>query len=66
MNVLSTNMKTGSELELRPGKGMTREEELLDCMRMCWNMIKSLSEELEWSRRLHEMGIYEPWEAGDE
>lgn len=35
MNVLSTNMKTGSELELRPGKGMTREEELLDCMRMC-------------------------------
>lgn len=66
MNVLSTNMKTGSELVLKPGKGMTREEELLDCMRMCWNMIKSLSEELEWARRLHDMGIYEPWEERDE
>lgn len=66
MNVSSTNMQTGTELVLKPGKGMTREEELLDCMRMCWNMIKSLSKELEWSRRLHETGIYEPWEAGDE
>ena len=45
---------------------MTREEELLDCMRMCWSMIKSMSEELEWVRRLHEMGIYEPWEEQDE
>lgn len=66
MNVVSTNLQTWTELILRPGKGMTQEEEILDCMRMCWNMIKSLDEELKGVRKLHEMGIYEPWEEQDE
>ena len=66
MNVLSTNMQTGTELVLRPGKGMTQEEELLDCMHMCWDMLKDLNKQFEGVRRMKELGIYMPWEEGDE
>ena len=66
MNVLSTNMQTGTELVLRPGKGMTQEEELLDCMRMCCDMLQDLNKQLEGVRRMKELGIYMPWEEGDE
>jgi hypothetical protein len=65
MNVSSTNMQTGTELVLRPGKGMTQEEELLDCMRMCVDMLKDLNKQLEGVRRMKELGIHMPWEEDE-
>ena len=40
MNVTSTNLLTGTELTLKPGHGMTRTQELYDCIQMCENMLE--------------------------
>ncbi len=58
MNVVSTNLLTGTELILKPGHDMTRTQELYDCIEMCESMLESLKKDLEWEHKLEMINKY--------